>query len=228
MAKMKHPRPRERTLTETAYLAIKRAILQGEIEEGSFLSQADLRRRHGIGRTPFREACIRLQHEGLLQAVPRRGFLVPETSLRALREMFELRMTLEPAVAEVAAAKAKPEQIEELERLAKRSWSLSNSNSDPARLVKANTDFHLCLARMTQNRQLIQIMTWTLERTERLSYLELQGSPVLAKEIRMLHRPIVDAILKRDLSAARKAVLNDIRQGQSDIFGQHWWTLDQE
>lgn len=215
-------RQRENTLTQKAYEVIKRALLEGELEEGSFIFQAEIRKKYGIGRTPFREACIRLQQEGFLDVVPRRGFLVPETTLRDLREMFELRMALESAIAELAAVKAKSVQVEELERLAKETRRREDSESEATRLVKANTEFHLCLAKMTQNGRIVELMKWTLERTERLSYLELRDSSVRFQELQMHHTPIVEAIRKRDPLAAKKAVLRDISQGQREIFGTFW------
>jgi DNA-binding GntR family transcriptional regulator len=61
------------TQTEKAYAAIKKAILRGEIEEGTLLSESAITMRYRIGRTPYREACNRLLHERMLKAVPRRG-----------------------------------------------------------------------------------------------------------------------------------------------------------
>ena len=63
----------DQTKTEKAYQAIKRAIVKGELSEGTFLSESDVIQKYGVGRTPFREACNRLIHEGLLEVVPRRG-----------------------------------------------------------------------------------------------------------------------------------------------------------
>jgi DNA-binding GntR family transcriptional regulator len=65
------------TQTERAYAAIKRAILQGQIVEGGFLEESEIMSKCGIGRTRYREACNRLIHEGLLEAIPRAGFIKP-------------------------------------------------------------------------------------------------------------------------------------------------------
>src|SRR5262249_22050266 len=101
--KGKRNRQRERTLSDQAYETIKRGILQGEFEEGTFLSAPEVMERYGIGRTPFREACNRLHHERILEVVPRRGYLIPEISFRAVRDLFEVRFVLEVIVAELAA-----------------------------------------------------------------------------------------------------------------------------
>jgi len=226
MAKIKEPTPRKRTLTEKAYEVIKSGILRGEIGEGSFLSEGEVRRKYGIGRTPFREACNRLHHEQLLEVVPRRGYLVSEISFRSVREMFEVRLILEGVIAELAAVRATAKDGEELERLARRTWSFTASKNSPEELVKANTEFHLCVARMAQNRELLRLVTGILERTERLSYLELRSTPVKKADIRCLHKSIAEAIRKKDPVAAREAMIGDIAQGQLDILGARDWSPD--
>jgi DNA-binding GntR family transcriptional regulator len=213
-------KPKQSTLTEKAYESIKHAILRGEIEEGTFLSESEIIRRHGIGRTPFREACNRLHHEQLLEVVPRRGYLVSEITFRSVREIFEVRVVLETMIVELAAKRATPGEVKELDRLAKRSWSREANRNDPEEMVRANTEFHLCLARMTRNRELVRLITGILERTERLSYLELRGAGGQPKEMRALHRPIVEAVRKGDAHAARDAITADICKGGLDIFGE--------
>ena len=210
---------KESTLSDQAYEMIKSGILQGEFEEGTFLSAPEVMKRYGISRTPFREACNRLHHERILEVVPRRGYLIPEISFRTVRDLFEVRLVLEVIIAELAASRATPAQLDDLERLAKESWSLSQSVNSNEKFVKANTEFHLCLARMTQNRELLALAGGILERNERVSYMELRSSWFQPKEIQDLHGSIVDAIRRRDPAAARVAVIADIHRGKTEIFG---------
>jgi DNA-binding GntR family transcriptional regulator len=219
-------KPKQSTLTEKAYESIKHAILRGQIEEGTFLSESEIIRHHGIGRTPFREACNRLHHEQLLEVVPRRGYLVSEMTFRSVREIFEVRVVLETMIVELAAKRATPGEVKELERLAKRSWSREANRNDPEVMVRANTEFHLCLARMTHNRELVRLITGILERTERLSYLELRGTGGQPMEMQALHRPIVEAVRKGDGRAARDAITADICKGGIDIFGERLESAD--
>lgn len=220
MGRRPKSRKRKITLAEAAYNAIKRGILCAEIQEGTFLSEPEIRRRFGIGHTPFREACNRLHHEQLLQVVPRRGYFVSEISLRSAQEILEARIIIEGAIAELAVLKAESAQIDELQTLANRCWPIGPSEFDPDTLVKANTEFHLCLARITQNRELLRILTSILERTERLSYLELRRSSPLTADFQVLHTPIIQAIRKRDKAAARQAVKDDIMLGTVQILAK--------
>lgn len=217
------PRKREvsrpkSTLSERAYHAIKKDILRGEVSEGTFLSESDIRQRHSIGRTPFREACNRLHHEGILEVVPRRGYLVPEMSFRDVRDMFEVRSILEGAIAELAALRGTAADMEELERLVRVETRGASRSEEYERITKTNTEFHLCLARMSQNCELLRLVTSILERNERLSYMELRSGHWDTNDIQSIHKPIAEAVRRRDAVAAREAVQNDIRQGQLDIF----------
>jgi DNA-binding GntR family transcriptional regulator len=212
------------TQTEKAYVAIKKAILRGEIEEGLFLAESDIMRRYGIGRTPYREACNRLHHEQLLEVVPRRGYLVSEMSYQAVCAIFETRLILEGAIAELACARATEQDVQDLDRLAARPAESGDPEQDFARLIQANADFHVRLAKTTRNSELIDLLIRNLEKTERLMYIELRGSRFRAAEFQMLHGRIVGALRMRDPGGAREAVLNDISEAQRTTlnFGRNW------
>ncbi len=198
------------TQTEKAYTALKKAIVQGEIEEGVFLSEAEMMRRYSIGRTPYREACNRLHHEGLLEVVPRRGYLIPEVSYQSVYDLFEMRLILESAVAELAALRANDQDIDDLDRLVKKPLPAKGF----ADVIQANADFHLHLAKVARNRELMQLVTRNLEKTEHLMYIELRHSRFRYTELRVMHGRIVDALRGRDPQRVREAVLNDILEAQ--------------
>jgi DNA-binding GntR family transcriptional regulator len=212
------------TQTEKAYAALKKAILRGEIEEGVFLSESEMMRRYRIGRTPYREACNRLHHERLLEVVPRRGYLVSEVSYQTVSAIFETRLILEAAIAELACARATEQDVEDLDRLAARPPQSGNLEQDFARLIQANKDFHLRLAKTTRNRELVELLTRNLEKTERLMYIELRCSRFRDTEFQMLHGRIVDALRTGDAAGVREAVLNDITEAQRATlrFGRNW------
>lgn len=210
-----------RTLTEKAYQCIKEGIVRGEIEEGVFLSEKEIMKRYQIGRTPFREACNRLHHEHLLEVVPRRGYLVPQMSLQEVRDLFEVRVLVEGAMAELAAVRATEREIEELAKLADQSVPPTQSRKGANHRAELNTAFHVRLATMAHNRELMRVEGSVLERTLRLAYSVAYSIGVQGQEMSLqtLHRPIVDALRKRDRAAARKAVIHDIHQAQTILVG---------
>lgn len=213
---------KHQTKTEKAYEAIKRAILRGELtERAHFLTESDVIQKHGIGRTPFREACNRLIHEGLLEVVPRRGYLVPELSFHDVRDLFELRVLLESSIMELATVRSSDEEIEELVRLAaevpKRGGGGANEFET---IIEANARFHMKLANMTRNQELQRLLASVLERTERVMYIELRFTKFDEDAFKMIHEPIVEAMQKRDVDGAREALLRDIAQAQDATFGR--------
>jgi DNA-binding GntR family transcriptional regulator len=202
------------TQTEKAYVALKRAILQGEIEEGSFLAEADVMARYKVGRTPYREACNRLHHEGLLQVVPHHGYLLPEISFQTVCELFEIRLILEDAVAQLVSTRATEQDIRDLEMLVKEGFSSEKSGASISEFVETNTKFHLALARASKNKRLLGLVKQTLENTERLMYIEVRSSGARDTDFRSAHEPILSALKKRDSEGVRRAVWNDIVEGQ--------------
>ena len=220
-------RKRERpsgTLVEHAYRLLKRGILRGEFPEGSFLSEADILSRARIGRTPFREACNRLHNEQLLEVVPRRGYLVPELSFRAVRDLLETRIVLEGVAAELAALRAEPSEIGSLETIYKHALRAARTPSGLDAFIEANQNFHLQIARMTHNKEFEALLRGVLERSTRLVYLAAQGSRGVPTEIESLLKPIVDAVRQRNAVAAHEAVVADITRGQLNALGRDVWS----
>ena len=198
--------------------------MRGEIEEGRFLSESEMMSRYRIGRTPYREACNRLHHEKLLEVVPRRGYLVSGVSYQAVHAIFETRLVLEGAIAELACARATETDLVDLDGLAARPPQSDNLEQDFARLIQANADFHLRLAKITRNPELVELLTRNLEKTERLMYIELRCSRFRDAEFEKWHGRIVAALRTRDPEGARQAVLNDITEAQQATlkFGRNW------
>lgn len=204
------------TQTEKAYAGLRGAILRGEVPEGIFLVEQQMMDKYRIGRTPYREACNRLHYEGLLEAVPRRGYLVPEMSFHQVRELFEARLIVEGVIAELAAQRAANDEIGELERSA----TVVEGDGGFESVINSNKTFHCCLARMSRNRELERILNSLLDRTQRLMYIEIKYSGFREEQFKTLHQPIAKAIRLRDSAAARLAVTQDIRQAQAATFGK--------
>lgn len=212
------------TLVDRAYKLLKRGILHGEFPEGTFLNEGAILPRYEIGRTPFREACNRLHNEQLLEVVPRRGYLVPELSFRGVRDLLELRILLEGMAAEVAALRAEPGEIEELERLYRRALEAAELSPSLDTVIEANQAFHLQIARMTHNREIETAVRGVLERSTRLVYLAASGSKAVPRDIETLLKPIVEAIRQKNGRADHEAVAADITRGQLNALGRDIWS----
>jgi DNA-binding GntR family transcriptional regulator len=212
------------TLADRAYRVLKQGILRGEFAEGSFLSEAEILSRHGLGRTPFREACNRLHNEKLLEAVPRRGYFVPEPSFRAVRDLLEARILIEGTAAELAANRADTAEVDALDTLYSKALQSARSGQNLDTFIEANQNFHAQIGRMTHNREVEVLLRGILERSTRLVYLAATSAKAIPRDVEKSLKPIVDAIRNRDAAAAHKSVVEDITRGQLHVLGADIWT----
>lgn len=149
-----------------AYDQIRALILSGEMAPGARLSQLDLAERLGISRTPVREALRRLAGEGLIDALPQRGFRVTDLGLEAVMRRLEVRLLLEPGIARLAAERAEPQDLAALRDAIAREAQATNAEAihDASRL------FHVNLARATHNEDIVSTLDalWIVEVGRRL------------------------------------------------------------
>jgi DNA-binding GntR family transcriptional regulator len=204
------------SLTERAYRMLRASVLRGEFREGMFLTEADAKAKFQIGHTPFREACNRLLYEGLLESMPRRGYFIPPMSLRRVRNLFETRILIESQAVELAAVRATPLQIQQMAALLKQRVVHTRPTDPMDELVRANSEFHRALAEMTQNEEIVRVVEIVLDRAARLVYLSKSELPNF--DVHELHRPIFNAIRKRNSRLAKKLLLLDLQSGQAGLF----------
>jgi DNA-binding GntR family transcriptional regulator len=213
------PRQKAPNLTEKAYELIREAIVDGEFPPGTLLHEFEMKRRFKIGRTPLREACSRLCFDQLLEVVPRHGYYVPELGLRAIRNLFELRLLIERACAELAAIRADARDLRELDKAEKKSLSLAKKKDAFGSLLKANTEFHLAIAQATHNEELVKLVERILARTQIFTYQLFPYSDFPGSDLHAYHKPIVDAIRRHDSASAKRAVADDVEHDETYILG---------
>jgi GntR family transcriptional regulator, rspAB operon transcriptional repressor len=196
---------------------LRAGVLRGEFKEGVFLTEADAKTKFQIGHTPFREACNRLLHEGLLEYMPQRGYFIPPMSIQRVRNLFEARILIETQAIELAAVRATAAQIQRMAALLKEKVVHTHPSDPMDALVRANTQFHHAVAEMTQNDEIVRVVDSVLDRATRLVYLSKSDLPNF--DVHSLHRPIFAAIKERNGELARKRLLLDLHSGQSGLFG---------
>ena len=109
----------------------------------------------------------------------------PKSATRAVGAIFETRLILECAIAELACLRASDGDLEDLARLGRPAPAPApKGERDFAGIIQANSDFHVRLARTTRNRELVDLLIVNLEKTERLMYLELRGSHLRRDRVR--------------------------------------------
>ena len=196
--------PRKSSLADMAFEAIKEKILKLYFLPGQYLNEGALCVLLDMGRTPVHQALQRLQHEGLVEVMPRKGVIVQPGSIPEILKILDSRATVEAELARNAAERATPKDAEELKALA-RIGSTSGKASELDSFIGADRAFHRKFAELAENPVLSDFARSLHERSIRYWYLHLWQTLDDKATIKQ-HTAIADAIARRDADAAAEAV----------------------
>jgi GntR family transcriptional regulator, rspAB operon transcriptional repressor len=203
---------------EQAHDRIKRMIIELELPPGSQFTEARLAATSGTSKTPVREALVRLQRDGLVEAMPRSGYRVTQVTLKDTRDLCEFRRLLECESAGRAAARGVPQV--DLIRMQELMDALHMTHDTPSNVTKylqMNFEFHLTIAKSSGNERLVVALAKLfdeLERVLRLAMPIMPWSSAAAAE----RQNIFDALVAKDAVAAREAMGQRTKTAQMDIL----------
>jgi DNA-binding GntR family transcriptional regulator len=192
--------PTRRTAAEEVYRSLKRDIVTLQHHPGSALAEQTLADAYGTSRVPVREACRRLQQEGLLTAIPYKGYFVSPISPKEISDCFELRTAIETRAVALATARATDAELARLADFASIEYTYSNWASYVEFLDK-NLGFHLELASLSRNERLLDVLRNLLVSMQRFFFLGLDLGDFGA-EMRDEHELLVRHMKRRDVAAA--------------------------
>lgn len=152
-------------LTDLVVSALRERILSGGMPPGERLVEGKLSEELGVSRMPVREALRQLAAEGLVTIEPRRGASVTSFSPQQMRELVEVRATLEGLNAKLAAQRHDDQQIAEMERILEEGTRVSQNGADDAVMLMMNQRFHDALGSIAANSILQDIMRSLRDRT---------------------------------------------------------------
>ena len=163
-------------LRDVVFNTLRQAILRGELKPGERLMEIQLANKLGVSRTPIREAIRKLELEGLVLMIPRKGAEVAEITEKSLRDVLEVRRALEELSVQLACEKITKEEIRELERVAKEFQQVVKS-SDITEIAEVDVRFHDIIYTATDNQKLIQLLNNLREQMYRYraEYLKRDG-----------------------------------------------------
>lgn len=198
------PPPAKASLVEGAYDALKSAIRDNVLPPGYQGSEQQIASQLGMSRTPVHEAVIRLQEEGLVRVLPRRGVLVCAISPDDMREIYEVIIALECASAELIAAMPPERSGPIAEELAAVNAAMDAALAADELVAWAEADghFHQLLVERSGNRRLSRLFHTIMDQSHRARMLTLRLRPKPALSVRE-HAAILKAIRKGDAAAAR-------------------------
>jgi DNA-binding GntR family transcriptional regulator len=183
---------------------------------GQQIAQPQLAERYGVGVTPVREALQKLAREGLIQPIPRFGYLVTSITVADISEIFELRCILECATVRLAAVRATPAQLDVLDKLADCTYVYKDRTSY-SEFLSHNREFHLELAIASGNRRLVEVISQSLDQLNRVFHLGLDLKDS-ADEMRCEHRDLVNALIQKDADGAEQIALAQIERSKQRVF----------
>ena len=187
-------------LRDVVFNALRRAILRGELKPGERLMEIQLANKLGVSRTPIREAIRKLELEGLVLMVPRKGAEVAEITEKNLRDVLEVRCALEELAVQLACDRIDPERMQQLLDAAAHFRDILGT-ADITELGEADEAFHDVIFQATDNRRLIQLLNNLREQMYRyrIEYLKKKECyPQLLEE----HAAIIQAIREHDKAKA--------------------------
>ena len=157
-------------LRDVVFNTLRQAILRGEMEPGERLMEIQLAQKLGVSRTPIREAIRKLELEGLVIMIPRKGAEVAHITEKDMRDVLEVRCTLEELAVALACKNVTPERIMDL-RAANKVFESAIVSKDVVNIVDADVQFHDTIYAMTDNDRLIQI----INKLRAVSYTHLRA-----------------------------------------------------
>jgi DNA-binding GntR family transcriptional regulator len=203
-------------LTDRAYERIRHDIINCAIAPGAEISEAQLCAQYKLGKAPVRMALNRLAHDGLVRAIPRRGYMVSPVTVRDIHDVFELRLMLEPVAARMAAGKVDTQRLQALDDACRAGYQPGDPKST-TRYLDANKAFHVAVAQATGNLRLAGAIEQLLDEMTRLLHLGL-GLRNRSQEMQQEHRALVKALSRGDGGTAERICREQIEAARNMVL----------
>lgn len=191
-------------LRDVVFNTLRQGILTGELEPGERLMEIHLANRLGVSRTPIREAIRKLELEGLVIMIPRRGAEVAQISWKSLKDVLEVRRALDVLSIELACDRITEEEIHKLEEACE-NFKKQAQIKDLTAMAHADVALHDIIFQATRNDRLQQLVNNLAEQMYRYRFeyiKDISQHGTLVAE----HQEILDSIRKRDKQKASEAV----------------------
>lgn len=202
-------------LRDIVFEALREAIISGELKSGERLMEVQLAEEMGVSRTPVREAIRKLELEGLVAMVPRKGAYVSGMSLKDAIDVFEIRESLEGLAAGLAAERITEEELADLKEVLEE-MALAVKKTDVETLIKKDAEFHQIMFTASRNGRLAQTINNLREHIERFR-VQSFSNPARVTTFLKEHRKIYDALAHRDIEKSEALAREHIRRSENNV-----------
>lgn len=195
-------------LRDVVFNTLRQAILKGELEPGERLMEIQLAERLGVSRTPIREAIRKLELEGLVNMVPRKGAEVACITEKDLNDVLEVRCALEELAVELACKRITKDQIDKL-KLTLEQFKEVIRGKNLTEIAEMDVKFHDVIFEATGNSRLVQLLNNLREQMYRYRVEYLKDKDVYGKLVDE-HESIANNIIESNIELAKKNISNHI------------------
>ena len=205
-------------LRDVVFNTLRRAILTGELKPGERLMEIHLANRLGVSRTPIREAIRKLELEGLVTMIPRRGAEVAQITEKSLQDVLEVRRALDALCAELACDRITAEGKAALKRACD-SFEEATKTGEVVTIAEADVALHDIIVCATGNQRLIQLVNNLSEQMYRYRFEYIKDSSQHERLVEE-HRVIYRSIVQKDKETASQAAKTHIDNQEKSIIRQ--------
>lgn len=205
-------------LRDVVFNTLRKAILTGSLKPGERLMEVHLANKLGVSRTPIREAIRKLELEGLVVMIPRRGAEVAQITEKSLNDVLEVRKALDALSVELACERITEEEIAEL-KTACEEFEQATKGKDASVIAKADVKLHDIIVQATGNQRLLQLVNNLSEQMYRYRFVYIKDESQHEKLIEE-HKEIYESILTRDKERASAAARLHIDNQEKSIIKQ--------
>ena len=206
------------SLKDKAYSIIHDKIITCELMPGDIIDEKSLILQTGCSRTPVREALTILARDGLVRIVPRRGMFVSEISVKDIKDIYELKRELEPIILRECWENIPNERLIYFQQVFQTDLQSYN-------YTLADAEFHAMILDSCDNNYYRLIMNIVSDQSQRIRILTNENPERLLQSSKE-HLMVIDALLKKDIDAAAKAMRihyqnsldNALKMGLTDAF----------
>ena len=204
------------SIRERVYRHLKDEILNNRIPESATLVENILAKQMEISRTPVREALHFLEKEGLIDLIPRVGYRVRQIDQDELKEICEIRISLETLAARRAIKRMSPDEIQAIRE------NLNNSDmilikGDLSSFIDLDAEFHELLGRASGSQRLLKLILTHRSDMVRYRIISLlradNASTALAG-----HRRIFECLVEKNESGVKSAIKDHIEDAKKYIM----------
>jgi len=203
-------------LSERVFKLVEKAVLKGTIKPGDRIIESDLAKSLGTSKSPVREALKRLEGEGVVQLVPRKGYVVRKISNKSVNDLCDIMMIIEPAITRMSFRKRNESNARDLDAFILKMKNLLDAKNYEEYLV-LNDHFHMYFYSLVENEWVARISQMLRRQAEILRSLSLYTKDRFSRSIEE-HRTIVGAWKSGNEEVLIQSVINHIALFKENIL----------